>query len=209
MESPTCAEVRADQQDVVIGVDGGHDPRRGRAERGGSVDLLQPGILIGRPVGQGPQAGRGAGGATVEVGRRNGGGPAPASRASTLREVRPLRADCSVDRADSASARLGLFAAHRRAHIGTRSCGPTDQFPPEPRHSSRVTRRAWPVDRRDKLAVRGHESLGLAYWRAAGRDFSGSGNQGGHDAPEVKSFGPHCGGVTQPVGWCSPVGVRK
>ena len=67
VKSPLCAEIRADQQDVVVGVDGRHDPRRGRAERGGSVDLLQPGILVGGTVGASPVVGRGARGVTVEV----------------------------------------------------------------------------------------------------------------------------------------------
>src|SRR5439155_12529195 len=67
IKSSVCAEIRADQQDVVVGVYGGHHPRRGRAKRACSVDLLTPGILVCGTVGARPEAVRGAGGATVHV----------------------------------------------------------------------------------------------------------------------------------------------
>src|SRR6185312_9205106 len=62
-----CAEVSTDQQDVVVGVYGGHHPCRGRAKRPCSVDLLTPGILVRGTVGARPEAVRGAGGATVHI----------------------------------------------------------------------------------------------------------------------------------------------
>ena len=62
-----CREARADEQDVVVGVCSRHNLRRRRAERGGSVDLLTPGVLAGGPIGPGPEAVRGAGGPAVDV----------------------------------------------------------------------------------------------------------------------------------------------
>src|SRR5439155_9157339 len=73
IKSSVCAEIRADQQDVVVGVYGGHHPRRGRAKRACSVDLLTPGILVCGTVGAGPEAVRGAGGATVHVASEDDG----------------------------------------------------------------------------------------------------------------------------------------
>jgi hypothetical protein len=73
IKSSVCAEIRTDQQDVVVGVYGGHHPRRGRAKRACSVDLLTPGILVRGTVGAGPEAVRGAGGATVQVASEDDG----------------------------------------------------------------------------------------------------------------------------------------
>ena len=61
-----CREMRADQ-DVVVTVRGRHHLRRGRAERAASVDVLKSGGLLGGSVGAGPDAGGGAGVATVDV----------------------------------------------------------------------------------------------------------------------------------------------
>ena len=55
-ESSLSGEVRADQQDVVIGVYGRQHPRCGRAERAGSVDVLVRGVLVGGDVSAGPEA---------------------------------------------------------------------------------------------------------------------------------------------------------
>src|SRR5262245_27859511 len=60
-------EVRADQQDVVVGVPGRHDLSPGRAERAAAVDVLEPGRLVGGAVGARPDAVGGAGAATVDV----------------------------------------------------------------------------------------------------------------------------------------------
>src|SRR5215467_14830014 len=73
IKSSVCAEMCTDQQDVVVGVYGGHHPRRGRAKRSCSVDLLTPGILVRGTVGAGPEAVRGAGGATVHVAAEDDG----------------------------------------------------------------------------------------------------------------------------------------
>src|SRR6185437_13508184 len=65
--SSPSAENCADEQDVVIGVDGRHHLRRGRTEGAGSVDLLEPGVLTGRAVAAAPESVRGAGGSPVEI----------------------------------------------------------------------------------------------------------------------------------------------
>src|SRR3954454_1165316 len=51
----------------MVAVRRGRRLGRGRAERARSVDVLAPGVLFGRRVGAGPEALRGAGGATVDV----------------------------------------------------------------------------------------------------------------------------------------------
>jgi hypothetical protein len=56
LQSSSGSEVRADEQDVVVGVCSRLHPRRGRAKRAGTVHLLTPGILVRRPVGASPEA---------------------------------------------------------------------------------------------------------------------------------------------------------
>jgi hypothetical protein len=56
-----------DEQDVVIGVCGRYDVRRRRAQRPGAVDLLDPGVLVGRRVAAHPEAARSARGQAVDV----------------------------------------------------------------------------------------------------------------------------------------------
>jgi SAM-dependent methyltransferase len=63
----SCDQPRADQQDVVVGVSGRHNLRRGRSERAGSVYLLASGILAGAAVGSGPEALGRAGGEPIHV----------------------------------------------------------------------------------------------------------------------------------------------
>src|SRR5947209_1877966 len=67
MGSSSCGEVRADEQDGVVGVSGRHHPRGGGAEPAGSIDLLTSGILVAGPVAASPEAERRAGGPTVDV----------------------------------------------------------------------------------------------------------------------------------------------
>src|SRR3954454_6337709 len=55
----------------MVAVPGGHHLDQGRVERAGSIDVLAPGVLLGGPVGAGPEALGGAGGATVEVARED------------------------------------------------------------------------------------------------------------------------------------------
>src|SRR5947209_5598575 len=69
----SCGQVRADDQDVVVGVRGGQHLRRGRAECAGSVDLLKAGGLVGGPVGADPEMLRRAVAATVDVSAKNDG----------------------------------------------------------------------------------------------------------------------------------------
>ena len=73
-------------------VAGSHPCGRG-AERAGSVDVLTPGVLVGRTVGAGPEAVGGAGGETVDVASEDhgaGDGSACEERAElgALRSVR-------------------------------------------------------------------------------------------------------------------------
>ena len=63
----TRGEARADQQDVVVGVDGRHDLCRGRHERAVSGDALESRGLAGGAVGPGPGALGGARAAAVDV----------------------------------------------------------------------------------------------------------------------------------------------
>ena len=79
MKSRLCGEMRADQQNVVVGVCGRLQPRRGRAERAGSVDVLTPGVLVGGLVGAGPEAVGGARGATVDIAPEDDGAGSPAT----------------------------------------------------------------------------------------------------------------------------------
>src|SRR5215467_9068753 len=93
IKSSVCAEMCTDQQDVVVGVYGGHHPRRGRAKRACSVDLLTPGILVRGSVGAGPEAVRGARAATVHVASEDDGAARRAvgqdrSELGALRRVR-------------------------------------------------------------------------------------------------------------------------
>src|SRR3954471_14461217 len=73
--SPRTAslQARTDQQDVVVRVRGREHLGRGRAKPAAPVDVLEPGGLVGGPVGAGPGAVGPAGAATVDVAAEDDG----------------------------------------------------------------------------------------------------------------------------------------
>ena len=115
-------EVRADQQHVVVGVRGRHHLRRWRAEHAASVDVLEPGGLLGGPVGAGPEAGGGTGVATVDVTSEGDG----ACGRATRKERRELDALRVVPGDLNRRARVQVGGAH----VDVDSCG--DAQPPAP-----------------------------------------------------------------------------
>ena len=92
--SSLCGEARPDQQDVMVGMRGGDHLGRGRAERARSIDVLTPGVLLRGPVGAGPEALRGAGGATIDVAREDDGAVGRAT-CKERPELGALRVVCS------------------------------------------------------------------------------------------------------------------
>src|SRR3954447_25581144 len=101
---------------------GPDDLRRRRAERGASVDVLEPGILAGGAVGAGPGAAGRAGAAAVDVAAEGDGadGRATGEERRELRALRVVAADLD--------ARAGVQVGGAHVDAGPRR----DAQPPAP-----------------------------------------------------------------------------